>query len=880
MPSDTENNVLSIARASGREVVPVGGRSPEFRIRCPWSENHENGDRRPSCRLNPEKNTFYCDVCQKGGGARKLARLLGVERPSTPSRRSGRKRPQSRSPRFVPRGPVSESVRRQFAEGLGKDYPAEAWEAFGAREGSIEHDGAGRAPEPVVAFPVAEGGWHVYRFGQKDRKRRWLFTDGGRPALLSAGLDRPGPILLTEGEWDALRAYAAGFPVATGTGGAGSFPNDWAQALAGRDVAVVYDVDRAGRNGAKKAAVELRPVAASVRDVVLPLSGDREADGKDLSDYLAQHDASALRELIDGTLVIATATTKDTTPAVDNTEAASSSAATRLVQRVLDSGVELFHDQDGEAYAAFPAGDGFEVLPCEGGGLESRLRVMHWKAEGGAPLSETIRRVTSLLSAQARIEGCERSLGNRVALHDGALWYALGGATPSAVRISAGGWEIMPAPILFARQRHQLPQVPPREGGRLDELLDFTNVRRDDDRLLLLTFVVAALVPDIPHPILIVHGPHGSAKTTLLKLIGCLIDPSRVGVMAFPTKLEVLSVQLLHHWLALYDNASTVPDDISDALCRAVTGTGHATRTLYSTKDETFYAYRRCIAINGINVAGQRPDLLDRALLVRLEPISDRERRSEEALWDAFEARRPYLLGALFDTVARAIALRSDVRLETMPRLADFALWGCAIAEALGFSRDRFLEAYESNRRARHEEVLAAEPIAMLLPHVLNGHEEWVGPASDLLRTLRHLAVGCEVDVRSRDWPKAPHSLTRRLNVLQVDLAAIGIVVDTQARLGDGRGVRIHRVGRNSVQSVQSVDPAEARTFPTDAIADASEIAHGKAYGENRESGAPSDAPNALDAFSSPSEEHAPDESRSPGADSAATDPCAEAPDA
>ena len=52
------------------------------------------------------------------------------------------------------------------------------------------------------------------------------------------------------------------------------------------------------------------------------------------------------------------------------------------------------------------------------------------------------------------------------------------------------------------------------------------------------------------------------------------------------------------------------------------------------------------------------------------------------------------------------MAIRPAIRLSGRPRMADFAEWGCAIAEALGHSQNEFLDAYSDNTNSRNEEAL------------------------------------------------------------------------------------------------------------------------------------------------------------------------------
>jgi hypothetical protein len=58
---------------------------------------------------------------------------------------------------------------------------------------------------------------------------------------------------------------------------------------------------------------------------------------------------------------------------------------------------------------------------------------------------------------------------------------------------------------------------------------------------------------------------------------------------------------------------------------------------------------------------------------------------------------RPQLLAFVFDTLAAAMELKPTLRLRDLPRMADFALWGEAIARALGYNELEFLNAYYEN---------------------------------------------------------------------------------------------------------------------------------------------------------------------------------------
>jgi hypothetical protein len=297
--------VLDIARRAGRNVRPLPGTSGESVIQCPHPGAHKTGDSHPSCRLNPDKNTFYCDPCGRGGGVVELARELGVELADLVPAEScakassrGKQRSTEKLPlRFVPSGSIGPSSIEVFTSQLGKRYAPEAWAAFGVQEGRVHPEGRPDRAEPAVAFPMPDGGYHVYRHTRPDKKRRWCFSDGGKAGLLTVGFERPDPVLLCEGEWDAMTAYEIGFAVATTTG-AGAFRAEWAPKFGGRVVGIVYDVDAAGRNGGFEAEKALKHGKIEVANAHLPLSGDLERDGKDLTDYVAAYGADAFREFV------------------------------------------------------------------------------------------------------------------------------------------------------------------------------------------------------------------------------------------------------------------------------------------------------------------------------------------------------------------------------------------------------------------------------------------------------------------------------------------------------------------------------------------------------------------------------------------------------
>jgi len=62
---------------------------------------------------------------------------------------------------------------------------------------------------------------------------------------------------------------------------------------------------------------------------------------------------------------------------------------------------------------------------------------------------------------------------------------------------------------------------------------------------------------------------------------------------------------------------SSINEEVSDLLCRAVTGAGYSKRALCTDDSDIIYKFKRFIAVNGINLATTRADFLDRSIIIK-----------------------------------------------------------------------------------------------------------------------------------------------------------------------------------------------------------------------------------------------------------------------
>jgi hypothetical protein len=172
----------------------------------------------------------------------------------------------------------------------------------------------------------------------------------------------------------------------------------------------------------------------------------------------------------------------------------------------------------------------------------------------------------------------------------------------------------------------------------------------------------------------------------------------------------------------------------------------------------------RPILLNGIEEVVSRPDLGDRAIFLTLAPIGEGQRRLESELWRAFEIARPRILGALLDAVVHGLRAMSHVHLESLPRMADFALWATACEPAF-WSSGTFARAYGANRSAAIESIIEADPIATCVRTMMANRTMWTGSASDLLSLCAESARN-EISAGGA-WAKNPRALAGRSPTLR-----------------------------------------------------------------------------------------------------------------
>jgi hypothetical protein len=639
---------------------------------------------------------------------------------------------------------------------------------------------------------------------------RWESWSPQRPLY---GLDRlaqrsDAAVVVTEGEKaaDAASILLASFVVVTSPNGSKSAGKaDWSP-LRDRHVTVWPDADAAGRDYATTVAKAAAAAGALSVSIISPPSGC--APGWDAADAEASGwDALRATELIAASVPAdrsqATAGISGTTSNSDTT--GSAGARKRVPQRDTLIGItqscELWHDANRVAYASFPVNAHRENWPIRSRDFRMWLAGRYYEETGSAIGGQALEDGIRILEARAVNAGPQYDPFIRVGEAAGKLFIDMCHDDWRAIEISASGWRIVGKPaVKLMRSTAMRPMSMPESGGLIEQLRGFINTS-DDDFMLIVAWLVASMRQCGPYPMLVLNGEQGSGKSMVSRMLRSLVDPSAAPIRAVPKDDRDLVVSAGNSWMLVFDNLSTVPAWLSDALCRLCTGSGFATRMLHTDNAEMIFEAARPIILNGIPSLTDRADLADRSLTIHLKAISEKERRPEDELWKQFEDARPHIISALCDAVAAALRNVANVKLDRSPRMADFVKWVSAAESGLGWDEGAFYEAYTHNRKDVSDSAFEADSVAMAIrDFVMKEHpiEGWEGTASELLQQLNTRAS--EGVRKARSWPLTAQGLGNR--------------VDRIAPLLRGKGFFIER--RRSITRIIIIVPPkpEAATVP------------------------------------------------------------------
>lgn len=322
----------------------------------------------------------------------------------------------------------------------------------------------------------------------------------------------------------------------------------------------------------------------------------------------------------------------------------------------------------------------------------------------------------------------------------------------------------------------------------------------DETQLILFgVYIVSLFIKNINHPLLLLSGDYGAAKTTTAKKIIKILNPDG-NLTQMSKNIDDVAVLLSNEYLVGFDNVSkeVFTREMADLICSAVTGSTYQKRKLYTNDEISSLHIHNAIIVNGLDLHLPYNDLTDRSITINFKRIDDKNRLTEKQIWDEFYELLPKLQGCIFCVISKAMNTYNNTHLKVLPRLADFAQWGYAIAETIetGLGNE-FLQQYFENIRASSMIAIDNDCLLSTLHDLMAEVDYWEGTATDLLTTLRNIYYTKNaVNILPKGFPLAANTLSRRLNSLTVELKTMGLSLAIGR--DSNRYINITKIGGNT----------------------------------------------------------------------------------
>jgi hypothetical protein len=458
-------------------------------------------------------------------------------------------------------------------------------------------------------------------------------------------------------------------------------------------------------------------------------------------------------------------------------------SAADVLMREARQCLDLWRSPDGKAYMTLPNGLNHGIGSTAG---KAYLGHLVYTKTGKGLATNAMDQAVSTLEAIALHDKASATNTTylRYAKMGGKLYIDLGGESSEAVEIDATGWKIIgKPPVKFIRSANMKPLSKPERCGTIDLLRPFVNAD-DDNFCLFVGSILDAMKGFGPYLVTAVTGEHGSAKSTLLRLMRRIVDPMLKAELAgCPRNEQDLVCHCNGSHFVAFDNIKKLPQWLSDALCRVSTGQGMVGRKLYTDDEQHVFGVCNPLALNGIDDFTEAADLASRSAPIVLDVIPPEARKEEKEIWAAFDEVLPRILGALFDAIAHGLRTVDSVHLPVKPRMADSARWIAATFPSFGWKYEDWHDAFTEAQSATGDLLLSGSLPAKVLTEWFRQFkgDTWKGQPKQLYENLHSQCEGTYPD-KLKFFPANPQTLSNALRSMAPALRREGIDVGSTKR--------------------------------------------------------------------------------------------------
>ena len=466
-------------------------------------------------------------------------------------------------------------------------------------------------------------------------------------------------------------------------------------------------------------------------------------------------------------------------PKYKRTDTDEENAVATILKDIEEEQHIFYHDRAETPYVRVNKDGITQYMEVYGNDYKKYVRYMYYGRYQKAVQKDSLQRVLDTLAVKAQVEGEEIIPAYRCAYHDGKIYYYLADREQTVISIDENGYRVIAeSPVPFIKKQNMSEQILPGKSKESLKTLGmkFWQFATADDRILHWVLVISRFIAEGSQPLVYYFGDRGSAKSTSMKLDKMIVDPSEIDIKALPKNISDVVAAVSNQYLVCFDNVSCISNELSDIFCIVATHGYYSKRMLYSNNEECAIKLNARVSFSGITNLSTKPDLIDRMVCLKLNRIDSSKRRTEEEIMEEFRKDLPHILHKIFQVLSKALPIYKNLNLEKLPRMADFAKWGYAIAEALGYGGERFLKIYDSNQSDLLENMVSEDSIITVLIEVMRKYRYFKGTVTELVTALTATAEKMEINTKV-GWIRDASSLSRRLYENQSVLSMFGIMI-------------------------------------------------------------------------------------------------------
>ena len=253
-------------------------------------------------------------------------------------------------------------------------------------------------------------------------------------------------------------------------------------------------------------------------------------------------------------------------------------------------------------------------------------------------------------------------INNRICFVNDEIFYNLCNDDYEIVKINKDGYSVIQNSLdnpLFRRKSNPLPQVKPlsnksKHKNPLNELAEFLRIPLEY-RQLFLIHLISFFFDKIPIPVMIFQGEAGSAKSTITSTVKKIVDPSPENSNSMPESIDDVNIHFFNRYLTNFDNISYFDNNMSDDICKAITGFTHNKRELYSDDGEIVLTIKARIILNGVTLNADQTDLISRSIFYESKHVPDNERLTERLFNKKIDSILPYIHDQIFNILSKVL---------------------------------------------------------------------------------------------------------------------------------------------------------------------------------------------------------------------------------